>query len=121
MKEQTVHQRDRFDTSVFVCTTDRDGEYASCGTAGAEATLEAVKAWLRERDAFWTAVSVSETSCLGLCSEDGTAITIQPHNVWYSDVQPSDVPALLESAFGPDADRIGDERCDAEPDHGQSS
>ena len=116
MKDRTAHQRGRFDASVFVCTTDRDGEYASCATAGAQATLEAVKAWLRERDAFWTAVSVSESSCLGLCSEDGTAITIQPHDVWYSDVQPADVPDVLESVFGPNADRIGDGRCKAESD-----
>jgi len=110
MKEQTAHQRDRLDAHVFVCTTDRDAEYASCGAAGAEATLEAVKDWLRERNAFWTAVSVSETSCLGLCSENGAAITIQPQNIWYSDVQPGDVPDLLESAFGPDAERVRNER-----------
>lgn len=110
MKEQTDHQRDRFDAHVFVCTTDRDAEYASCGAAGAKTTLEAVKDWLRERNAFWTSVSVSETSCLGLCSENGTAMTIQPRNVWYSDVQPGDVPDVLESAFGPDAERVRDER-----------
>ncbi len=110
MKERTEHQRERLDAHVFVCTTDRDSEYASCGAAGANETVTAVKDWLRERDAFWTAVSVSETSCLGLCSEAGTAITIQPRNVWYSDVQPADVPALLEAVFGPDAERICDER-----------
>ena len=118
MKEQTEQQCERLDAHVFVCTTDRDGEYASCGAAGAEATLEAVKDWLRERNAFWTAVSVTETSCLGLCSEGGTAISIQPRNVWYSDVQPADVPDLLESVFGPDAERVGDERHEAEIDHG---
>ena len=110
MKDQTDRQRERLDAHVFVCTTDRDSEYASCGAAGAEATLEAVKDWLRERNAFWTSVTVTETSCLGLCSEAGTAISIQPRNTWYSDVQPGDVPALLESAFGPDAERVGNER-----------
>ncbi|PCR89216.1 (2Fe-2S) ferredoxin domain-containing protein [Natrinema ejinorense] len=108
MKNRTEEHRERLDAHVFVCTNDRDSEYASCGTAGAEETVTAVKSWLRERDAFWTAVSVSETSCLGLCSEDGTAMTIQPRNTWYSDVTPETVPELLESAFGPNAERIDD-------------
>ncbi|MGQ3413617.1 (2Fe-2S) ferredoxin domain-containing protein [Natrinema sp. LN54] len=109
MKDRTEEHRDRLEAHVFVCTNDRDGEYASCGAVGAEETVAAVKDWLRERDAFWTAVSVSETSCLGLCSEDGTAVSIQPRNTWYSDVTPETVPDLLESEFGPDAAQVRDE------------
>jgi len=108
MNDRTEQHTERLDAHVFVCTNDREGEHASCGAVGADETVAAVKAWLRERDAFWTAVSVSETSCLGLCSEGGTAITIQPRNRWYSDVSPEDVPALLESVFGPDAERVGE-------------
>jgi len=52
-------------------------------------------------------VSVAETGCLGLCSEGGAAIAIQPRDEWYSDVQPEDVPGLLESVFGPEADQAG--------------
>jgi (2Fe-2S) ferredoxin len=105
MNERTEQHRERLDAHVFVCTNDRDGEYASCGAVGAEGTVEAVEEWLRDRDAFWTSVSVSTTACLGLCSEEGTAVTIQPRNVWYSGVTPESVPALLESEFGPDAGR----------------
>ena len=50
-------------------------------------------------------VSVGSTSCLGLCSEDRTALTIQPHNEWYSDVTPADVPALMAEVFSPEASR----------------
>jgi (2Fe-2S) ferredoxin len=106
MNERTAEHRDRLDAHVFVCTNDRDGEHACCGDVGGEAVETAVKEWLRERDAFWTAVSVSTTSCLGLCSENGTAVTIQPQNEWYSDVSPEDVPRLLETAFGPDASLV---------------
>lgn len=109
MKDRTEHHRERLDAHVFVCTNDRDSEHACCNAAGADETVTAVKEWLRERDAFWTAVSVSETSCLGLCSEDGTAISIQPRNTWYSDVTPETVPELLESEFGPNARRVGDD------------
>lgn len=109
MKNRTDEHRERLEAHVFVCTNDRDSEYASCGQVGAEETVSAVRDWLRERDAFWTAVSVSETSCLGLCSEDGTAISIQPRNTWYSDVTPETVPELLESEFGPNAEHVGDD------------
>jgi len=107
MKHRTSEHRERLDAHVFVCTQTRDSEYACCADAGGEETLAAVKGWLRDRDAFWSTVSVTETGCLGLCSEGGAAISIQPRNEWYSDVQPEYVPALLESAFGPDAERVG--------------
>ncbi len=99
MKRRTAHQRDRLDSHIFVCTNARDSDYACCEDAGAEETLEAIKSWLRDRDLFWSPVGVSTTSCLGLCSEGGTALTIQPRNEWYSDIQPDDVPVLLEAEF----------------------
>ncbi|UHQ95397.1 (2Fe-2S) ferredoxin domain-containing protein [Haloterrigena alkaliphila] len=108
MKRRTDEQRDRLAAQVFVCTNERDSDYACCADVGGRETLEAVKSWLRERNAFWQPISVTETNCLGLCSEDGTAIAIQPRDEWYSDVRPADVPELLESEFGPDAERVGD-------------
>jgi len=106
MKDRTADHRERLDAHVLVCTNSRD-DYDCCADAGGEETLAAVKDWLRERDAFWSSISVAETGCLGLCSEGGAAISIQPRNEWYSDVQPDDVPALLESVFGPEANRVG--------------
>jgi len=106
MKNRTADHRERLDAHIFVCTNSRE-EHDCCADAGGEETLTAVKDWLRERDAFWSSVSVAETGCLGLCSEGGAAIAIQPRNEWFSDVQPEDVPALLESAFGPEANRVG--------------
>ena len=106
MIRRTAEQRARLGAHVFVCTNARDGEYSCCHGAGAEETLAAVKAWLRERNAFWSPIGVSTTGCLGLCSEGGAAITIQPRDEWYSDVRPEDVPAILEREFGPDATRL---------------
>jgi len=102
MKNRTTDHRERLDAHVFVCTNSRES-HDNCADAGSSEVLTEIKAWLRERDAFWSTVSVAETSCLGLCSAEGTAISIQPHNVWYSDVTPEEVPTLLESVFGPDA------------------
>lgn len=96
-----------FTDHVLVCTNDRDGEYACCGDASGAAVHEAVCAWLRERDVFWSSVHVAETSCLGLCSAEGTAVAIHPRGVWYAEVVPDDVPGLLEAAFGPEATELG--------------
>lgn len=106
MKRRTDEQTDRLAAHIFVCVKDRDSEYACCADAGGDATADAVKRWLRERDAFWSPIGVSTTDCLGLCSEDGTAITIQPRDEWYAEVRPDDVPELLADEFGPNADRV---------------
>ncbi|WP_435197341.1 (2Fe-2S) ferredoxin domain-containing protein [Natronomonas sp. EA1] len=96
-----------FADHVLVCTNARDTEYACCADAHGEDVYEAVKAWLRDRGVFWSQVHVAETSCLGLCSADGTAIAIHPRGRWYSDVTPDDVPELLEREFGPEASKLG--------------
>jgi len=96
-----------FSAHVLVCTNDRDADHASCAEAHGDAVLEAVKTWLRDHDIFWSHVHVAETSCLGLCSAEGTAIAIHPRNRWYSDVLPADVPELLTAEFGPDGSRRG--------------
>lgn len=106
MKHRTEEHRDRLDAHIFVCTNDRSGEHACCADVDGEAVTERVKAWLRERDLFWSSVSVSTTSCLGLCSAEGAALTIQPRNEWYSDIDPEEVPKLLESEFGPEASDV---------------
>lgn len=96
-----------FTDHVLVCTNTRDSSYACCAEAHGEAVYEAVVRWLRERGVFWSRVHVAETSCLGLCSADGTAITIHPRSQWYSAVRPEEVPELLRDEFGPEATRLG--------------
>lgn len=108
MQHRTTDIREKgFTDHVLVCTNTRDSAYACCADAHGEAVYEAVKRWLRERDVFWSRVHVAETSCLGLCSADGTAIAIHPRNRWYSDVLPDEVPELLCEEFGADASRLG--------------
>lgn len=95
-----------FTDHVLVCTNER-AEHACCAGAHADAVYEAVTRWLRERDIFWSRVHVAQTSCLGLCSADGTAIVIHPRNRWFSDVTPDVVPSLLCREFGPEGTRLG--------------
>jgi (2Fe-2S) ferredoxin len=110
-RTQDVHENG-FSDHVLVCTNDRDSEYACCAEAHGQEVYEAVKSWLRERGIFWSRVHVAETSCLGLCSAEGTAIAIHPRNQWYSDVVPEEVPELLEGEFGADGAQLSIKRDD---------
>lgn len=108
MEDRTRHvEESGFTDHVLVCTNDRESEYACCADAGGAAVLDAVKDWLRERDVFWSQVHVAETSCLGLCSESGTAVTVHPRGRWYAEVTPAEVPELLTAEFGPEATQLG--------------
>lgn len=108
MEHRTDEVRERgFSDHVLVCTNARDSEYACCADADGDAVYESVVRWLRERDVLWSRVHLAETSCLGLCSEDGAAIAIHPRGRWYSDVRPGDVPDLLREEFGREASRLG--------------
>lgn len=90
---------------VLVCTNDR-AEYACCADAGGVAVADAAREWLRERELFWSRVAVVETGCLGMCSENGAAVVVQPHNEWYAEVDPSEVPTLLADTFGGDGEKL---------------
>lgn len=108
MRDRTSEVREwGFTDHVLVCTNGRDSEYAACADAHGPAVYDAVREWLRDRDVFWSHAHVAETSCLGLCSADGTAVAIHPRNRWYSDVRPGEVPELLRAEFGEDASRLG--------------
>ncbi|MEA5386151.1 (2Fe-2S) ferredoxin domain-containing protein [Haloarculaceae archaeon H-GB11] len=96
-----------FTDLVLVCTNTRDSEYAACDEVGGDEVFDAVKAWLRDRDIFWSDVYVAESTCVGLCSADGVAIVVQPRNEWYSDVTVDEVPELMADLFGTDGDDLG--------------
>ena len=101
MREQGVSDH------VLVCTNTRSSEYHCYAEASGQDVLEGAKNWLRERDVYWSRVRVAETSCLGLCSAEGTAIVIYPRGRWYSDVRPRTVPDLLREEFGSRGARLG--------------
>lgn len=108
MRRRTADVRDRdVDAYLLVCTHDRDG-LACCADADGEAVLTAAREWLDERDALYSTVVPVETSCLGLCGEDGAAIGLFPHDEWFSGVSPAEVPSLLAHLFGPEAERVVD-------------
>jgi (2Fe-2S) ferredoxin len=108
MNHRTAEMREQgVSDHVLVCTNTRESDYPCCAEASGQDVLERVKDWLREREIYWSRVRVAETSCLGLCSADGTALAIHPRNRWHSDVRPDDVPDLLRAEFGSSGERLG--------------
>ncbi len=97
-----MHERG-VSATVLVCTNERT-EYAACAAVDGGDVADAVRDWLRERDRYWSEVAVAETSCLGMCSEDGVAVVVQPHDEWFAQVTVDDVPTLMTELFGGTAD-----------------
>ena len=81
---------------VFVCTG------SSCTANGSEATLEAFKAVLSERQLLFHKGNrdgkVLCTTCgsVGFCAI-GPAVLVYPDGVWYAHVHPEDVPEIVTS------------------------
>ena len=83
-----------FEKQIFVCTNDRKGEKSSCGDHQAEAVFTELRKIAKDRG-LHPRIRVAQAKCLGKCNQ-GTTIMVYPDNVWYSDVNLQDVPALAE-------------------------
>jgi len=100
MERRTSQQHERgLSATVFVCTTARSA-HACCGATDGSTVADAARSWLRERDRFWSEVAVVETSCLGMCSERGVAVVVQPHDEWFAEVEVDDIPGLMAEMLG---------------------
>lgn len=78
---------------VFVCATARDSDRKSCGTVGKDSYKAEIKAALKP---LGDKVRVSESSCMGLC-EEGPNILIYPQQIWFSGVEHSDLPEIIQT------------------------
>jgi (2Fe-2S) ferredoxin len=80
---------------VFVCTNRRpEGERISCAVGGGDTLRDKLKAMVKERH-LQSKIRVSASGCLDRC-EFGPNIMVFPDNVWYSHVQESDLPAIID-------------------------
>ncbi|SDZ94635.1 hypothetical protein SAMN05660420_00833 [Desulfuromusa kysingii] len=78
---------------VFVCTNDRDGARKSCADNNSQQVKSRLKAGVEEKG--WKGiVRVSTSGCMGLC-EKGANVMIYPQKIWFSEVAPDDVAAIL--------------------------
>ncbi len=84
---------------VFVCTGK------SCSAADSQSTLKCLSELLAQhgllygkRGSFEGSVLLTECSSVGLC-QVGPAVMVYPEGIWYYNVQPKDVPEIIEQHF----------------------
>ncbi len=78
---------------IMVCTYDRGGERPSCADEeGVE--LRAVLKTEVEARGWKNRVRVSQTDCLGQCTE-GPNVMIYPQGIWFRKTTLDDVPEIL--------------------------
>jgi (2Fe-2S) ferredoxin len=89
---------------LFVCANRREGSPLGpgCGNRG-DAVYDALKEAVAGSGAV-ADVWITKTQCLGICPKQGATIARYPprsgHGPIETEVEPSDVPALLEDAGG---------------------
>lgn len=88
-------QKTPFACHVLVCTNDRKGESRSCADGVGMRLKDMLKECVAERG--WRGrVRVSHTGCMGLCAR-GPNVLLHPQGVWFSEVSPEDIPAILDA------------------------
>lgn len=78
---------------VLVCVNDRQGERKSCADSNSREIRSLLKDSVKALGFPKGEVRVSQTLCLGLCSE-GPNVMIYPQNIVFSGVTVDDVPAI---------------------------
>lgn len=78
---------------LFICGKKKEGK-ACCADKGAPEMVETLKTWLKENK-LNKHFRVSQTTCLGHC-ENGITACFYPENLWFTEIQSSDLPILKE-------------------------
>jgi (2Fe-2S) ferredoxin len=93
---QSPHRRPA-DHFLLVCTNRRPQENPlgpGCASRGDELHTVLQRAVLRR--GLSSRIWLARTSCLGLCPRSGAAVALTPGGDLYTEVSPSDAPALLD-------------------------
>lgn len=92
---------------VFICTNERpDGHpRGSCKARGGEQLVQKFKEELAK--AGVSGIRAQKAGCLDVC-EWGAAAVVYPDNVWYGQIEPSDVAEIVQKhlAAGQPVDRL---------------
>ena len=82
---------------VYACQQEKPGGAPCCSARGSAAVLDALR---KEIAAQGLLGDVQVTTCgsLGMC-ERGPNMIVYPEGIWYSGVQPSDVPEIVREHF----------------------
>jgi (2Fe-2S) ferredoxin len=81
---------------MYVCVNLRpeSSPKPSCARRGSEKLVELFKSELQARECE-DKIEVAASSCLGAC-EDGSTVMFFEEQVWYGNVQESDVPKIVK-------------------------
>ncbi len=82
---------------VFVCDQQKPEGVPCCSARGSAKTIEALRREIAARH-LGDEVQITVCGSLGVC-ERGPNIVVYPEGVWYSGVEPADVPELVEMHF----------------------
>jgi (2Fe-2S) ferredoxin/SAM-dependent methyltransferase len=82
---------------VFVCDQQKPEGVPCCSARGSAKTLEALRGEIAARH-LGDQVQITVCGSVGVC-ERGPNLIVYPEGVWYSGVQPADVPELVETHF----------------------
>ncbi len=82
---------------VFVCDQQKPEGVPCCSGRGSGHVLEALRSEIASRG-LSDEVQVTTCGSLGLC-DHGPNIIVYPEGVWYSGVNPADVPEIVRSHF----------------------
>ncbi|MBZ5561214.1 MAG: methyltransferase domain-containing protein [Acidobacteriia bacterium] len=82
---------------VFVCDQQKPEGVPCCSARGSARTIEALRREIAARH-LGDQVQITVCGSLGVC-ERGPNVVVYPEGVWYSSVQPADVPELVETHF----------------------
>jgi (2Fe-2S) ferredoxin/2-polyprenyl-3-methyl-5-hydroxy-6-metoxy-1,4-benzoquinol methylase len=82
---------------VFVCDQQKPEGVPCCSARGSGRTIDALRREIAARG-LMEEVQITVCGSLGLC-ERGPNVIVYPEGVWYSGVQPEDVPELVKSHF----------------------
>ena len=82
---------------VFVCEQRKPEGLPCCSARGSAAVIEALRREVAVRG-LTEKVLVTACGSIGLC-ERGPNMVVYPEGVWYSGVQPEDVPEIVASHF----------------------
>ena len=83
---------------VYVCVQEKpDPQAPSCSNNGSKEVLEALRAELGKAG-LGDEVQVTTCGSLGLCTR-GPNLVVYPEGTWYSGVQVTDVPGIVQEHF----------------------
>jgi NADH:ubiquinone oxidoreductase subunit F (NADH-binding)/(2Fe-2S) ferredoxin/Pyruvate/2-oxoacid:ferredoxin oxidoreductase delta subunit len=91
LRQAIIAKRDTQKRCVAICAG------TGCLALGAQKVIEAFKEELKKHG-LEKKVALRETGCPGFC-EKGTIVVIYPKGIYYLQVQPSDVPEIVEKSL----------------------